>query len=249
MHDVIWVSHRGSHQECVENTLRSFDLAIEAGFIHLELDLRATADGHIVLMHDVSLERSCGVDRAVHEMRLVDIRRIKTRDQQQILTFDEFMQRYAGYSWIFDIKPETDLQTLHILKRWAHRKNADSWLNSQARLLLWTSRARRLAKQLFPRMPTLADKHACWRAGLSVLLKVPKLGAIQAGRTYTLPRLFLGHDLFTPAIVESYHRRGARLLAYLPETDDDTIAALRAGFDEILTNHRPLTAAERVRHV
>lgn len=246
---VVWVSHRGYHQECVENTLRSFDLAVEAGFIHLETDLRTTADGHIVLVHDPSLERMCGVPQFVHQTRLVDLRKMRTSDDQLIVTFDEFMQRYAGCSWIFDIKPETDIQTLHVLKRWSHRRNADSWLNSQARFLVWTSRARRLAAQLFPRVNLLAGREACWRAGLSVLLKVPVLGGIKAAQTYSLPRYFSGIDLFTPSIVDTYHRRGARLLAYLPETDRDTLAAIEAGYDEILTNGLPLPQVERLHHV
>lgn len=246
---VVWISHRGFHDECVENTIRSFDRALEAGFVNLEIDLRTTADGHIVLAHDVGLERTCGVSSLIHQLRLIDLRKFRTTDQQQLVTFDEFMQRYAGYSWIFDVKPESDLQTLHALKRWSHRKNADSWLNSQARLLLWTRRSRRLAHELFPRMPTLAGREACWRAGLASLFGVPSLSGIEAGKTYSLPRVFAGHDLYTTAIAETYHRRGARLLAYLPASDDDALAAIDAGFDEILTNGRPLPFSERQRHV
>lgn len=51
-------AHRGSSGNAPENTLPSFELAIEQGADMLEMDVHATRDGHIVVMHDAVVDRT-----------------------------------------------------------------------------------------------------------------------------------------------------------------------------------------------
>ena len=46
------IAHRGDSTNAPENTLSAFESAIEAGASAVELDIRCTADGHVVVMHD-----------------------------------------------------------------------------------------------------------------------------------------------------------------------------------------------------
>lgn len=46
------IAHRGLHQTARENTLLSFELALQAGADAIELDVHSTADGEIVVHHD-----------------------------------------------------------------------------------------------------------------------------------------------------------------------------------------------------
>jgi glycerophosphoryl diester phosphodiesterase len=55
------IAHRGSSGRAPENTMRSFELALEEGADALELDVRVSADGVPVVVHDASLERTTGV--------------------------------------------------------------------------------------------------------------------------------------------------------------------------------------------
>lgn len=50
--------HRGAAGVAPENTLPSFALALALGATHLELDVHATADGEIVVLHDALLDRT-----------------------------------------------------------------------------------------------------------------------------------------------------------------------------------------------
>lgn len=52
------VGHRGYPARAPENTLASFECAVEAGAQMVETDLRVTRDGVIVLVHDETLERT-----------------------------------------------------------------------------------------------------------------------------------------------------------------------------------------------
>src|SRR5687768_2646765 len=51
-------AHRGLSGEKAENTLASFGAAVTAGFPAIEMDLRCTADGEVVVLHDAGIERT-----------------------------------------------------------------------------------------------------------------------------------------------------------------------------------------------
>lgn len=51
-------AHRGFSENYPENTLIAFDKALEAGADLIEMDLAITADGHIIVIHDETLDRT-----------------------------------------------------------------------------------------------------------------------------------------------------------------------------------------------
>lgn len=51
-------AHRGASAYAPENTFAAFDLAVEMGATAIETDVQATADGHLVLLHDSRLDRT-----------------------------------------------------------------------------------------------------------------------------------------------------------------------------------------------
>ena len=61
-------AHRGSSLRAPENTLEAIEKAMEEGADFAEIDVRMTADGYVVLMHDASLQRTAGVKINVWEI-------------------------------------------------------------------------------------------------------------------------------------------------------------------------------------
>src|SRR5262249_55325482 len=59
------IGHRGAAAYAPENTLESFREARRRGAAWVETDVKLTADGVAILMHDDSLQRTTGVDRLV----------------------------------------------------------------------------------------------------------------------------------------------------------------------------------------
>lgn len=59
------LGHRGAPEAALENTLESFVRAMRDGADGVELDVRSAADGTPVVIHDATLERAFGLDRAV----------------------------------------------------------------------------------------------------------------------------------------------------------------------------------------
>lgn len=69
-------AHRGDSARGAENMLPAFERAARAGADVLELDVRRTADDVVVVLHDASLLRTAGVDRAVVELTFAELSRI-----------------------------------------------------------------------------------------------------------------------------------------------------------------------------
>jgi glycerophosphoryl diester phosphodiesterase len=70
------IAHRGASGEAPENTLPAFELAVQQGADAIELDVRLTADGVPVVLHDATLDRTTnfsGPLRAMPADRLLDI--------------------------------------------------------------------------------------------------------------------------------------------------------------------------------
>lgn len=76
----ILVGHRGAPRERTENTVASLELAARRGAQAVEFDVRGTADGHPILLHDRTLERFWGDPRAPRELTLAEIRRLRHTD-------------------------------------------------------------------------------------------------------------------------------------------------------------------------
>jgi len=67
------VAHRGDPHAAPENTMGAFASAVAAGADMVELDLKRARDGTIVVVHDDTLVRIFGVERAVSEMTAAEI--------------------------------------------------------------------------------------------------------------------------------------------------------------------------------
>lgn len=68
-------AHRGFSGLYPENTMLAFRKAIEAGCDGIELDVQMSRDGHLVVIHDESVDRTCGGSGFVGELKLSELRK------------------------------------------------------------------------------------------------------------------------------------------------------------------------------
>lgn len=109
------IGHRGVAAEAPENSLVSLELAVELGADALELDVRRSHDGVLVLIHDPDLRRTS--DRG-GEVAVLELREIQTADlaaasdpsiprwpvRLQIPTLYQVFERFAGIEITVDVK-------------------------------------------------------------------------------------------------------------------------------------------------
>ena len=232
-----WISHRGLCSAAAENTSAAFQAAVRNGFKCLETDLRVTKDRHIVLSHDPTLKRFLGPDTPVWDLTRSQISRLALGIKEPIMFFDEFVEKFAAYQWVFDIKPEQGLDTINCLVKWARTKKAHAWLSENSRFLFWNREQELRFLKEFPDAKLYARSSECWSAGLAVLLGLPVLGRINPAKVYAIPPRLGKLSLYKQRIVNTFHKKGAKVIAFLPETKEDAHAAIQAGVDEILTDH------------
>jgi len=68
------IAHRGDSANRPENTLASFRSALEVGADLVELDVQRTRDGHVVVIHDVTVDRTTDGKGKVTDLTLAQIR-------------------------------------------------------------------------------------------------------------------------------------------------------------------------------
>jgi glycerophosphoryl diester phosphodiesterase len=122
---VVIAAHRGMAAGYPENTLAAFRHSVEAGFPVIEVDLRATADGHIVIMHDETVDRTTSGTGEVSQMTLAEVKSLDAGSHagprfagEPVPTYPETLQalRGLGATLILDIKQNAMLDHEHIAR-------------------------------------------------------------------------------------------------------------------------------------
>jgi glycerophosphoryl diester phosphodiesterase len=66
-------AHRGASGEAPENTLAAFHRAVEVGVVYAELDVHASRDGKVMVIHDDTLERTTNGQGKVRDHTLTEL--------------------------------------------------------------------------------------------------------------------------------------------------------------------------------
>lgn len=145
----VLVGHRGvfGHRRLRENTLEAFDLAVECGGA-LEMDLRLSRDGVVVVSHDDDLARVHGVACSVSR---TDMRHLRAQ-APALPTLEEVLERYGERCprYFLELKlyrPEEDLQGLVVE---VGRLLEQAGLTEAATILSLDPRPLDCARQLLP---------------------------------------------------------------------------------------------------
>ncbi len=88
------IAHRGYHdgKTIIENTRPAFQAAIDKK-LNIEIDVHISKDGEVVVFHDSTLKRVCGVDRKVYEMTLAELKQARViGTDDDILTLKELLE-------------------------------------------------------------------------------------------------------------------------------------------------------------
>lgn len=111
------IAHRGSKSNRPENTLASFAEAIRVGTDGIELDVHRTRDGHLVVIHDESVDRTTNGSGLVRKLTLEQIRSLDAGSwfhpqyfRERISTLGEVIDflEEKGFQGLLNIEIKTD---------------------------------------------------------------------------------------------------------------------------------------------
>jgi glycerophosphoryl diester phosphodiesterase len=246
------IAHRGGAALAPENTLEAFDRGLAAGADGLELDVRLSRDGHVVVIHDATVGRTTDGSGAVADLALDALRRLDAgarfidADGQawrgrglQIPTLQDVLARYPDRPIIVELKgrhPELARAAVGLVRQ----------AGALERVCFggFEWRVMREARSLEPTAVTSAarmeSRFALWRS---------RLGWSLAGRRYhafQLPETSRGTRVISPDFIEAAHAADLPVQVWTVNREADMTRLLAWGADAIITD-RPDVAVRVLR--
>jgi len=156
-HQLVIIAHRGSHINVPENTLAAYENAIKEGADYVEVDLRTTKDGHLVIMHDESVTKMTGKkglikDLSYNEIRDLKIKPVNEKDTTtyRIPDFASVLKVCKGKINIYlDFKDADVAKTYELIKEAGMQNNVVVYLNKEEQYGQW--------KKWAPAIPLMAS--------------------------------------------------------------------------------------------
>ena len=100
---MICIGHRGASAYEPENTIRAFKRAIDMGCQGVEMDLRRTKDGKIVVIHDETVDRTTNGKGKVSEMTLEEIKKLDSHGEK-IPLLSEVLSEVKAEIFLLELK-------------------------------------------------------------------------------------------------------------------------------------------------
>jgi glycerophosphoryl diester phosphodiesterase len=221
---VVAIAHRGEPIDHRENTLPAFAAAVALGADMVEIDLRRTRDGAIVVLHDQTLERLWGLEASVGDVDLADVAALG-EGVVRIPTLDEVLRAVPRPLMVDFTRREVVAGGLRAVVA----------AGALERCLFVTGNVEALRQ--------LRAASADARIGLTWLDGPdPPLALLrELGAEYWNPWF----GLITPDGVDAVHQAGRQVSTWTVDTTEDMAGVLGAGVDAVVSNH----IAELVAHL
>ncbi|MEU6775306.1 glycerophosphodiester phosphodiesterase [Streptomyces sp. NPDC046759] len=262
------VAHRGASEDAPEHTLAAYRKAIEDGADALECDVRLTADGHLVCVHDRRVNRTSNGRGAVSALELADLAALdfgswKTREpwrgrdeepdwvnrpedpaDTSVLTLERLLELVADAGRRVELAVETKHPT-----RWAgqveerllsllKRFGLDAPASAAESPVRIMSFSARSLHRVRAAAPTLPTVYL-------VQFLTPRLrdGRLPAGVRIAGPSIRIVRN--NPAYVERLKRAGHQVHVWTVNEPEDVDLCVELGIDAIITN-RPRAVLGRL---
>lgn len=85
------IAHRGARGYEPENTLQAFQKAIEMKVDGIELDVHLSSDGHLIVIHDETIDRTTNGKGFVNSLSLQELKDFRIENKHQIPTLSEVL--------------------------------------------------------------------------------------------------------------------------------------------------------------
>ena len=236
------IAHRGDHSQAPENTLQAFQRALEGGADGIELDVRLTKDGQLVVFHDRTLDRTSNGHGPVNRCTFAEVRSL---DVGAWCSPDYKGQIAPTLDEVFDILPHDFLVNVEMkviiggMKLIAHRVTEV------------IRRHRRWASTLVASFNPVALYHLRRlepRISRGYIWSKSHPYPVRAG----WPSLLVQAHWYDPAdgtydslAHRKFHRRGKRVLAWDVDFGCDLEMMAAAHLDAVVTNDLAATVARK----
>ena len=219
MRQTLRIGHRGAAGHAPENTLAAIQKGIALGVDFVEIDVRRTADGVLVVLHDATVNRTTDGKGRVDRLFLRDIAKLNAGNGEHIPTLEEVLKIAAGKAGLMlELKAEGVAQQTVESVREAGFKGP----------VIYASFLHKELTQI-----RAADPEASLMVLFGGLSRASVARAIQYGSSY----VGLRHDKATRALVDSFHRSDLLVFVYTANTPRDIQHVLSLDVDGVISNY------------
>lgn len=241
------VAHRGSSESHPEHTLAAYELAIYEGADLLECDVRLTADGHLVCVHDRRIDRISDGRGVVSAKTLEQLRRNDFGDggdAAQVLRLEELIELALSAPTQVGLAIETKHPTRYaglVEQRVVEMLRSYGLLRARfdpqgsVYLMSFSELALRRWREMAPGIPSVF-----------LMERVPlrcRKGWLPFSADVAGPSLEILREY--PKYVRRVHRAGGRVFVWTVDTQADLDLCVELGVDGVITN-RPGFARNRL---
>ena len=217
MYFVLKIGHRGAKAYEPENTLRSFQRAIEYGVDAVELDVRKTKDDQLVVIHNVDVNKTTNGNGAVNELTLDEIKNLVTEKNEKVPTLDEVLTLVGS-----------QVKTLIELKETGYEKSVLDLIHKKGLIdnviiISFNENALRKIKELDPKVAT---------GLIYVRHKNPIQSALDLGAAYLLPLYHFTHSVD----VKKAHDKGLKIIVWTINNAEEVVEFKNKGVDGIASD-------------
>lgn len=234
------IAHRGASAHAPENTLAAFKLALQQGADAIELDAKLSADGHVVVMHDRTVDRTTPFKGDVAGYRLADLRKMDAGSHFDIAfkgepppTLEEVFKAVGQLTYI-------NIELTN------YAAPNDPLPAKVAELVRQYKLAQRVAFSSFNPIALLRVRKLAPEAPIGLLASAGAKG--WPARNW--PGRLLGYQSLNPeaadvteALVSQVHRRSGRVFVYTVNREEEMHRLFALGVDGIFTDDPPLAQA------
>ena len=212
------VGHRGAAGLEPENTLRSIRKAIDLGVDSVEIDVRVTRDGYLVVIHDETVDRTTNGHGYVKDLTFNEIRRLDAGKGEKIPTLEEVLNLTKGKVVLqIELKArEATEPTVHLIER-----------NNAERDVIITSFMHDLLGRVH-------DLNSALRTG-AIFFDVQGDICQRAINVHS-EAIHVYYRNVNSELIENAHKRGLRVSVWSPDEIEDMREMINLGVDEICTN-------------
>ena len=218
LHPTYAVAHRGASGYRKGNTLDAFRYAVELGAEWIELDVRKSSDGKIVVVHDAAIKNSSGSKKNISALTLSQIQKI----DPSIPTFESVLAYIA----------KTDVQIMIELKVSGIEKNVIDLVakyNMQDRVAYgsFLKGANNSIRSIDPSAKLIYLLKT--KADINAIIKNPS--------KYNYPILSINYALLNASTVRTLHLLGYKIFVWTVNSPTDIKKMMNMGVDAITTDY------------
>ena len=235
-------AHRGASAHAPENTLAAFALAIRQGAPAIELDVRLSADGQVMVIHDATVDRTTDGSGRVADLPLAALKQLDAGAKfnvqfkgERIPTLDEVFET-VGRQLFINVELANYIQN-HMadpvdgmIERVAEIVRRHG-LQSRVLFSSFDTENLRRMRSLLPEVPCGLLAGTLWHG------RQARRTEWQQDTYTTLNPLFLDT---TRSLVRRVHARGKRVFVYTVNSPFTMRRLRRLGVDAIITDDPPL---------